>query len=251
MQSTDENELRRAEHFSTSIHASVKAREDEATFWKEDTVLVNLSRIGASFYVEHYCHVGQLVSLLFPMPKHLRFYDQDEINYRVWGLVQHCNKVGDNSPEKHHIGVAFIGKTAPPSYYQNPRQTYRIGGISGDGLWKIIENERPFVTRKEARFPIMLEVTVQLVNAEKDVVAEESTVTENISFSGAAVLSNLNANTGDWVYVTCEDYDFSAAAIVRHRSFNNEEAFNSDYKLSRIHLEFIDGKFPLEEVKEI
>jgi hypothetical protein len=249
---TNEVELRRVERTPVSINASVKAREDENSFWKEDTSLINVSRAGASFYADYKCQVGQLVSLLFPMPKNLRLYDQDEINYRVWGLVQHCNAVdNDEISGKYYVGVAFIGKSAPISYYQNPRQTYRISGVDETGLWKITENERPFVNRKDSRFPIPLEVTIRIINDRNIVVAEEETVTENISFGGAAVLSSLSVETGGVVSFNCQKYDFSSAAIVRNKNFNETEAEESVYKHSKLHLEFTERKFPLEQVKEI
>jgi hypothetical protein len=252
MTSTNEVELHQVERMPVLINASVKAREGENSFWKEDTSLINLSRAGASFYADHKCQVGQLVSLLFPMPKHLRVYDQNEINYRVWGLVQHCNAVHNNEISgKYYVGIAFIGKSAPMSYYQNPQQTYRISGADETGLWKIRENERPFVKRKDSRFPVSLDVTIRAINDQSVVIAEEETVTQNISFSGAAVLSSLSVEAGSVVLFRCESYGFSSAAIVRDKKFNEAEAEEGEYKHSKLHLEFTEGKFPLEQVKEI
>ena len=252
MKSTFDKDSRSVERFTTNLTASVKARENEENFWKEDTTLINFSRVGASFYVGHQCRVGQLVSLLFPMPKHLRFYDQDEINYRVWGLVQHCSGISsEETADKYHIGVAFVGKTAPSSYYQNPQQTYRICGITENGFWKITENEKPFVIRKDSRFPVSVEVTIQILNEEEAVIAEEKALTENISFGGAAVLSNLSVEAGNSVIFNCEKYAFSSPALVRHKSFNEMISEDGEEKHSKLHLEFIDGRFPLEQVKEI
>src|ERR1043165_714988 len=118
------NHKRQNPRVSLALSAVVKAKEDKETFWKETTDLISMSRSGAGFYLNRKCDVGQLVSLMMPMPRHLRCYDADKELYRVWGLIQHCSPVSGEGHTDYHVGVAFVGKNPPASYHENPVQSY-------------------------------------------------------------------------------------------------------------------------------
>lgn len=239
MKTVATTEKRGGERFSSTLSAVVKVKDNKNNIWKEDTKLLSVSRSGAGFYLERHCQVGQLVSLMTAMPRHLRGYDTEKELYRVWGLVQHCSPVADVS--SYHVGVAFVGKNAPESYHLDPLQSYRISGINADGLWKIIEAERPFVIRRYPRFYVPLDSVLALVDENDNVSSQCESVTENISLRGAAVFTELNANVGDCVRFTCDKYDFSALAVVRDRKV-------SGAGISRVHLEFITADFPVKEI---
>ena len=242
MKSAAITEKRRGERVSHSLTAVVKGKENKDAVWKETTQLTSMSRSGASFYLAQKCEVGRLVSLMSPMPRHLRCYDQEKELYRVWGLIQHCSQrtAGDGAAE-YHIGVAFIGKHPPGSYNKNPLQSYRITGMNEDGTWRIVEATRDFVPRRHARHWISLTVTLSALDAQKNLLTDENAQTENISRGGAAVLSDMKVGVGDAVNFECFAYDFSAAAIVR-------EINEADYKIPRLHLEFIDADFPVHKI---
>lgn len=240
MSTLSNNENRRSDRISLSLSAVVKAKHSRDDFWKETTDLISISRSGAGFYLEKECQVGQLLSLLMPMPKQLRCYDYDKELYRVWGLVQHCSQVSGNADSGYHVGVAFVGKYSPASYKENPLQSYRISGMSEDGTWKIVESNAPFVVRRHSRYGISLDVSLSALDSEDNFIADESAVTENISLSGAAVLSALNTDVGEAVKFNCNKYDFSAMAVVRNRRTSGND-------LAKLHLEFIDAEFPMEK----
>lgn len=233
---------RHSERVSLDISAVVRVKESKNVFWKESTNLVSLSRSGAGFYVEKQCEVGRLVSLMFPMPKHLRCYDQEKELYRVWGLVQHCSRVSGEGNAAFHVGVAFVGKNPPPSYAESPLHSYRIAGMNEDGTWRIVEAKTSFVVRRHPRYWLALEVMLAAHDAEMNLISDEKAVTENISQSGAAVLSDLNADVGDSVNFNSIEHNFSAQAIVRNRQ-------TSEYQPARLHLEFINESFPIEQLK--
>lgn len=241
MTNLSETEKRRSDRISLSLSAVVKARYSREDFWKETTDLISISRSGAGFYLENECQVGQLVSLLIAMPRHLRCYDHEKELYRVWGLVQHCSPVSGDVSEGYHVGVAFIGKKPPKSYTENPIQSYRIVGMNEDGTWRIVEALASFVVRRHHRFWISLEASLSALDPEDNFISDESAATENISLSGAAVFSGLKVDVGESVKFNSKNPEFSVLAIVRNRQI-------SDNKLPKLHLEFIDAEFPIEKI---
>ena len=122
MSSSTELLKRRADLTSMSLYTVVKAREDGEKAWKEVADVINVSASGAGFYLPRACTVGTLVSLMLPLPGHLRCYDHDKDLYRVLGLVQHCQPLTREGSSGYHVGVAFVGKHAPESYKENPSQ---------------------------------------------------------------------------------------------------------------------------------
>jgi len=227
---------------SMSLYTVVKVKESGDTFWKEVADIVTVSSSGAGFYVKHQCHIGRLVSLMLPLDPHLRTYDYDEEIYKVWGLVQHCQKIAGDEAENYHVSVAFVGKNAPESYHIDPTQNYRISGIGEDGLWNIVESANEFKTRRDIRFFKSINLYLALVaNGKTGALGGERTVTENISKSGAAVISSLNVKVGERVKFISEEYDFSGLAIVCNRK-------TGDDNRTRLHLKFIENYFPIESL---
>lgn len=242
MSSAATTDKRQDERISLAISAVVRVKESKSVFWKETTDLVSLSRSGAGFYLEKQCEVGRLVSLMVSMPKHFRCYDHDKELYRVWGLVQHCSRVSGEGEAAFHVGVAFVGKNPPPSYNENPLHSYRIAGMNEDGTWRIVEAKTSFVVRRHPRYWLALEVMLAAHDPDMNLISDDKATTENISLSGAAVFSNLNVDVGDSVNFNSIEHNFSAQAIVRNRQ-------TSEYDLPRLHLEFINENFPVEELK--
>ncbi|MDQ3800328.1 MAG: PilZ domain-containing protein [Acidobacteriota bacterium] len=242
-------EKRQTGRASISLSSVVKGRESKDSFWKEVTEVTSVSATGAGFQLRRECRAGQLLSLMIPMPPRLRCYDYEKQLYRVWGLVQHCSPISSVSGENsgggsadYYVGVAFIGKDAPPDYFENPSQSYRLSGIGEDGLWKIARAERAFVNRRHARFWTSIDVSIGVLDPRQEmVIQDEKTRTENISLSGAAVYSNLEVNVGDFVKFTSDTYNFDALAVVRNRRARPDEP-------SKLHLEFVDANFPVEGI---
>src|SRR5687768_6458655 len=186
-----------------SMFSVVKAKEKGGDSWKEVADILTVSATGAEFILVRECKVGQLVSLLIPLPPHLRCHDHEKELYRVWGLVQHCTTL--KKQNSFHLGVAFIGKDAPRSYDRDPSQTYRICGMRENGLWKVAEAETPFTTRKETRHRRQIAFYLALLDAKKVDIGGEQTTTEDISCSGAAVYSTLDISVGDRVKFISEE----------------------------------------------
>jgi hypothetical protein len=224
-----------------SLFATVKGREGNEDVWKEDADVVSFSSSGAGFHIGKSCVPGQLLSLIIALPIHLRAYDHDKKLYKVWGLVQHCQQVSATGTSSYFVGVAFVGKTAPASYQKNPLTSYRICGMSSDGLWVVSEADKPFIKRKEPRFAYAIDVSLFVLDSEQRVICDEKTVTENISENGSLVISDLDVSVGDRIRFHSLDFEFTALAVVRNRQIGaNGEP--------RISLEFVDDLFPVLEL---
>jgi c-di-GMP-binding flagellar brake protein YcgR len=176
------------------------------------------------------------------MPVNLRLYDHDKQLYRVWGLVQHCHGVSSEDFTGYNVGVAFVGKEAPASFYDNPDQSYRIVGLNEDGLWTITEAEREFINRRHPRFWVSLDGFITVVSDEGEETELEA-VTENISKSGAAVFCETEAIVGDMVRFSCPQYEFISDAVVRNRRGNGNTT-------PKLHLEFLENEFPVEKLNQ-
>ena len=224
---------------STIMLAVIKVKEAEAS-WKETAEVISISPTGAGFYLKRECKAGRLVSLMIPVEPSLRCYDHDKELYRVWGLVQHCHKITSDDPG-FHIGVAFIGKTSPESYKQDPEQSYRICGMNDDGLWKVKEASKEFMPRKDARFYTVVDHYLAVVDGQKTSLRGERTTTENISKHGAAVLTSLNVNVGERVKFISEKYDFSGLAVVCNRRDRSGGK-------ATLNLQFVECTFPVEKI---
>src|SRR3982750_2361768 len=74
---------------TTELTAVVKGKDRDFCPWSEKAVVTSLSSNGAGLFMRGPCAVGGLISLLVPLPRHLRRYDLDKRLYRVWGLVQY------------------------------------------------------------------------------------------------------------------------------------------------------------------
>lgn len=224
---------------SMSLHAEVKAKDKDDQQWKEVADLISVSATGSSFNLSRSCEVGTLVSLMIPLPAHLRCYDHDKELYRVWGLVQHCESVTADDPANFHLGVAFIGKHPPRSYRRDPQQHYRISGVGEQGMWSVDEAKTPFKKRSDVRFWKPVELYLALIDTKDGATGGERTVAENVSRNGAAVFTTLNVGTGDRVKFISAEYDFSGLAVVCNRQVGDDDRV-------RLHLKFVQTVFPVE-----
>ena len=224
-----------------SLYTVVKGKEGSEKAWKEVADIISVSASGAGFFLPRACEVGRLVSLIMPLPAHLRAFDHDQELYRVWGLVQHCYEASNEKGKGFQVGVAFVGKDCPASYKKDPATSYRISGMGPDGLWKVTETKGAFKQRRDMRYWTTVELYLALVDGNEVSVGGERTITENISRSGAAVLTTLDVNVGDRVKFISEKYDFSGLAVVCNRQA-------SDDKRATLHIRFVEARFPVNRL---
>jgi hypothetical protein len=120
--------------------------------------------------------------------------------------------------------VAFIGKRPPSSYYDDPTKLFELSHLTTGKLWNLVDASNGLVDKPESRelrrhtrFAIPTSVVIETIDADGNVTASESTVTENISLSGTAVFSTLDAAIGEFVRIRSDQYDVSIISIVRGR----------------------------------
>lgn len=236
-----EADHRQEPRLSTELRAVVQIKNGGDEVYKEITSVSTVSRNGAGFTLSRGVPVGRLLTIVLPLPKKFRAYDEDSDLYPVMGIVQYCNEGMIGTSKVFHVGVGFTGKTIPSSFREDPTQNFRITGMNKDGLWEITESVSQFQNRKKPRHWISLPVTISLIQKEEKSITREETFTKNIGAGGVSVTSSLNASAGDKVKFACKPLDFYAIAIVRNIKSEKEG-------ISTLHLEFIDDEFPVEKV---
>jgi hypothetical protein len=234
-------ENRRDQRLETKLQTLVRVKESENETWKEIVDVTGVSQLGAGFDLSRPVTVGRLVALVLPMPPEFRVYDRDENAYAVMGLVQYCNESNSESGTVYRVGVAFVGKQVPESYKADPQQSYRISGMSEDGLWQITEADTQFKKRSSSRYRLALEVTISLIRKEKGSITKEITVTRDVSVTGASVVCSLEAQVGEKVKFGCNALDFHSIALVKNRKKHADERMT-------FHLEFVDREIAIEKI---
>lgn len=242
---------RRSERLNLSLPIEAKCHESASVSWEEITRLIDVTPFGAGFTLSRSIEVGRILLLKIPMPRQLRCYDHAEIQYQVWALVRHVRRVIDADPTEnvYSIGVAFVGKFPPADFYENPAQVYEVIDPNSQGFWRVrkqsalsgfaAQNEQNIDSRRHTRLEIPLNVIIEVFNEAGETVASEMTATENVSRTGASVLTTLEVERGRFVRLSCDEYDVTIVAVVRARKTGKNG-------IARLHLEFIDREFPLE-----
>ncbi|HLM60306.1 MAG TPA: hypothetical protein VK308_05865 [Pyrinomonadaceae bacterium] len=250
MNTASEKNTRRIQRLSLALPVRVELRVGDENAWNEITRLNDISAFGAGFNLQRPVKRGRLVQMTIPLPRQLRCYDYAEPQYRIWGLVRNCiTKETSSNEESHAIGVAFIGKRPPPSYYDDPSRLFEISHQETKGLWSVIEasvqseeNKLPQELRRHTRFSIPANVVVEKIDADGNVTVSEQTVTENLSVSGTAIFSTLDAEIGEFVRIKSDQYNVSIISVVRGRRLGQDS-------IPRLHVEFVDRFFPLEGIE--
>ncbi len=250
MQQVSAEENRQIQRISMSLPIKVEIRLDQKKTWEETTYIKDVSSFGAGFFLSRPVVRGRLINLTISMPCKLRLYDLSDAQYKIWGVVRRCISINSGAKGEafYSVGVGFIGKFPPESYTKNPLTIYEIASRNEDGFWVLAEDSEDLPEtalqsnrRIDTRFKIPTNVTVEILDDEGNEVAVEDTVTENLSFRGAAIFCSFPVEIGYFVRVISEQYSVSIISIVRGVHIG-------DYNIQRIHVEFIDRFFPLEGV---
>ncbi len=245
----NDKNIRRIQRFSLSLPVRVEAGVDEESGWNEITRLTDVSAFGAGFNLKHSVKRGSLLQMTLPMPRQMRCYDFTEPQYKVWGLVRTCVPIEETDENEISVGVAFIGKQPPDSYFQNPAKLYDISHQDKDNLWRVVDAAEQTDApggfeeqRRHSRLSIPTNIIVEKIDGDGNVAASETTVTENLSLSGASVFSTFAMEAGEFVRVRSEQYNVSIISVVRgfHKGQDG---------IPRLHLEFVDRFFPLEGIE--
>jgi hypothetical protein len=244
----DGKSRRGRERVPLTIPVRVKCRESVDHEWEEMSRLVDVTPFGCRFPITHPTEPGRLLHLTMPMPRQLRVFDHVEDTYRVWALVRNVRSVPPqgNQVMLFHVGVAFVGKRPPSSFEAEPGKRYEIARSAVEAtVWKVQEDADKMVShiptsdqRINTRHNIPITVLMEVIDKSGAIAETENTVTENISRSGAAVMTTLNIADGRFVRLSSDQPKVSRLAAVRGRRTGADG-------ILRLHLEFIDGDWPL------
>jgi hypothetical protein len=243
---TEGKSKRLRERIKLALPVRVHCRESAEHEWVEVSRLVDVTPFGARFPITRPTERGRLLHLTLPMPRQLRCFDHIEDQYRVWALV--CRLSVLPEPEggdlRYEVGVAFTGKHPPASYVKDPSTLYETDSVTENNLWRLREVERGGVAQRseQTRLQLALSVRLEVFDAEGRVQTSEQTVTENISPRGAAVWTTLKVERGRFVRLTSTETGLSVIAAVR-------AARTAADGIPRLHLEFIDRRWPLEGIE--
>lgn len=244
-----DSESRRIRRLSLTLPVRVEAQVDRTVSWTEITRLNDISAFGAGFMLKRPVKRGRLLHMTMPLPRQLRCFDFTEPQYHVWGLVRRCLPVNDRvNGDTYAVGAAFIGKRPPASFADNPAKLYEIKHREEEGLWQIKEAEAfpderdlPKDQRRQSRFPIPLTLLIEVIDGNGEVLASETTATENLSLGGAAIFTTMNLEVGSFLRVTSDQYNTTIISVVRGKRMGPDG-------IPRLHIEFIDRFFPLEGI---
>ena len=247
-----DKENRRIQRIALPLPVRVEVRVDKTVSWNEITRLSAVSAFGAGFSLKRPLNRGRIVLMTIPMPRQLRSFDYGEPQYKIWGLVRRCLSIGRSSaaPE-YSIGVAFIGKNPPPDYIDHPSMLYDIShrADEGGGFYHLVDadltvsdSDLPSELRKQTRYHIPESLKLEKVDQTGNILASETTVTENVSLGGAAVFTTMQVEKGDFLRVTSDRFNVTILSVVRGFRLGQDN-------IPRVHLEFIDRFFPLEGIE--
>ncbi len=243
------------ERKSLTIPVRVRGRESTTHEWMEVTHVQDVTAFGARFSLMHPTEPGRVLHLTLPMPRQLRSYDWSEDQYQVWTLVRHVHLVTptptiQSTPTpttlpQFEIGVAFIGARPPGQYERDPSRRYQVATLAESGMWTVREIAPPPNPKgpraDDTRLTLMTEVVIELFNETGQIVASENTVSENISRRGAAVYTQMRVELGRFVRLSSSRDKVSRLAAVRACRPGPDGVY-------RMHLEFLDGTWPLDGI---
>lgn len=244
---SDEKSKRLRERIALALPVRVHCRETADYEWSEMSRLVDVTPFGARLRLKRPTETGRLLLLTLAMPRQLRCFDHVEDQYRVWSLVRNV-RVLDPATEHGALvefGVAFVGKHPPRTFTSDPSRRYEIASAATSGLWTVQEESEQVLSevdisdkRKETRHTIPIEVTLEVFADHGTFSESESTVTENISASGASVFTTLALGPGRFVRLSSPQTGASVVAVIRSRRVGAEG-------IARLHLQFVGGEWPL------
>ena len=245
---THQTSKRMRERIASPLQIRVDCQESATYRWIQATRLIDVTQHGAGFTLTRPTETGRLLKLIMPMPSQLRTFDYTEEQYFVWGIVRHCSIIPESRCqgfERFRVGVAFVGKSSPPGFQDDPATRFEPSPPNGDQapLWRIARarpsNGCQGEKRRETRLSLPIEVVIEALGENGEPGLREDTVTENISRLGASVLTSLAVDVGRFVRISSERDRVSMYAVVRCRITNANG-------IARLGLEFVDNRWPLE-----
>ncbi len=211
--------------------------------WSEDALTEQATICGVGFRFSRPIELNRLARLELPMPKNLRLYDYNKPVYEVWAIISNIQIVPMETADRIYlkIGAALIGEKPPSSYLNNPETLYDLKPVLRNRhFWEIRELPRksgPYRRSFEDRRAAAVKIILEAIDETGKIVETVEAETLNISESGAAVVAELTTENPKYFLVRKIEEDVPLFAVAR--GIHKLETAN----FSRIHLEFISGKW--------
>lgn len=214
----------------------------------EVTRLMNVDQHGATFQLRGRPELGQLVRVMPESYAYTRAGRDD--GGAFWALVWAMSEVGAPTPgggARHVASVLFFGDDVARSFTETDEADYGYM-VEEEGVFRLQRMLRPELLegveevenrRRETRIDVPVVVTAEALDEAGAVVGRELAVTENISRRGAALRTTLAVPEQGRVRLICQQTGFTVNSIVRARRMGPD-------KVGRVHLEFLDGRWPLD-----
>lgn len=174
---------RREERQPLAVNAKVQGFSDPVHRWTEETRSLDVCRGGIAFPLSHSVFPGQVLQLQAAVPRSLRKFDPDAPFYNVFAIVRHAIP---GLPQV--VGAMFYGKAAPAGFTSSPTASFLLPSQSPD-------------VRQFPRHGTVLTVKLRLSERSPNDLA----ITEDVSVSGARLLTALPVITGDSLIVDIDD----------------------------------------------
>lgn len=239
-------ERRRSARAALRLPIRIDGYYEDGAAWSATSTTEDASAGGARFPLSQEVRIGHALLLNLPMPRALRDRDHWDADYRTWALVRHVERSTDGSWK---VGVMFYGRNPPRGFHESPGARFLlprdVASVAPEPL-PHEEDEAPTQARdphpddqrSEERFDIFVNLTLMEMDEFGVVLREEVTVAENLSRSGARVMTSHRFARGDVLIVQEVDGDFACRAEVC-------DAWLGADRVRRLNLEFLDGRQPL------
>jgi hypothetical protein len=213
----------------------------------ETTRLLDADLHGAAFALSEQVELGQMLKLTLPPVFESLRRAPDETQSETWALVWAVTPARGGRPgaaaqrPRHLTRVLFFGMDVPRDFVEG------AGGpclyvAEDDGSFRLHRKadagERAENRRRESRIHLPYEVTAEVLDEGGEVIATELLITENVSRRGAALRTTLDLRPYTRVRLTCAQFNFTVNSVVRACRLGPD-------KIARMHVEFIDGQWPI------
>jgi hypothetical protein len=238
----------------------IQGYRPDGEVWTLSGTTAEASAGGARFAVDREVRIGHVLLLDLPMPRALRDRDHWEASYRTWALVRHVERAAADAWD---VGVMFYGKNPPRGFDESPGARFLlprdVASVAPEPMPHDEAGEEPPVSagpraagdpapeppldpdpggqRAEQRYQIFVNLTLQEMDEFGAVLREEVTVAENLSLSGARVMTSQRFAKGDILILQEVEGSFACRTEVRH-------AWVGSDRIRRLNLKFLDGRQP-------
>ncbi len=205
--------------------------------WEEVSVTRDVSQGGISLTLPRPSFKGQVLELVLPLPRYLREFDPEAQELKIYGIVR-------AAVEGHgacQLGVKFFGKDPPRGYDRTPGAAFLLPSdlppvapdvvdvaapqpgaeapsnptVAADRRAREREPQDWRHRRQHERLQMFVAFHLQQVDEWGAVLAEERTVSENVSLGGARLKTAGRFSVGEVIVLRQASGAFETRAQVK------------------------------------